>query len=310
MAPELVADSRRVHVDSVKVDVYSFAVLMWAMWSRQRPYADMKAVNMFTMMNKIVDGRRPMLIVKQPQQGRGAEDNGHSIRARERRASLMRSQSTPEIGVDLGEYADDFDAETVVDAPTEDAGTKRDAALTEPTPKLHQLQAEDPPAATSSPVVEFPPLLGALIERCWAADPARRPGFSEIMGELQQSDLVAEVHAAHEPASLSTTDWLNARDSTTSTRRRRMPSRKIGRVRSKLRFALPLRRVKSTGMPGSLSSSRSAAAPTPFRQSEGGVFTIAEGSQSTDDEAEQASGNLPVRLDDLTRNLELRASPQ
>jgi len=60
MAPELVADSRSTQlVEADLVDVYSFGVVMWTMFTRQKPYADLKSVNMFTMMNQIVDGLRP-----------------------------------------------------------------------------------------------------------------------------------------------------------------------------------------------------------------------------------------------------------
>jgi serine/threonine protein kinase len=64
MAPELVADSRRTSskVNS-KVDVYSFAILVWALFTRQRPYSNIKSLNLFTMMNLIVEGLRPHMII-------------------------------------------------------------------------------------------------------------------------------------------------------------------------------------------------------------------------------------------------------
>jgi serine/threonine protein kinase len=325
MAPELVADSRRVQVDSAKVDVYSFGVLMWAMYSRQRPYADMKCVNMFTMMNQIVDGKRPLLAIKQPQLKGAREGHKHS------RGSLMRSQSTPDctLGIGLASYASSADDDSIADVALGATVSGKAVPLQVPASKLQESPSEDPSAASSRPLlpvvsaVEFPPLLGSLIQRCWAADPTSRPDFSMIAGELQHPDLVAEVHAQHEPRPAAPAmDWSNARD---NTNRQRMPQKKVGRVRSKLRFPLPLRRTKSTGMPGSLSQSavpasltsiphirRGSSASEVRRQEgavqEGAVFSIAE--EDHGGEAQEASGTPPVRLDELTDNLANRASPK
>jgi serine/threonine protein kinase len=64
MAPELVSDGRVVVADGAaarQVDVYSFAILLYTFTTGLKPYADLKTVNMFTMMNAITDGLRPTL---------------------------------------------------------------------------------------------------------------------------------------------------------------------------------------------------------------------------------------------------------
>merc|ERR1719163_1934022 len=64
MAPELVSDGRVVATDgaaATQVDVYSFAILLYTSTTGLKPYADLRTVNMFTMMNAITDNLRPTL---------------------------------------------------------------------------------------------------------------------------------------------------------------------------------------------------------------------------------------------------------
>jgi serine/threonine protein kinase len=64
MAPELVSDGRVVATNGVaatQVDVYSFAILLYTFTTGLKPYADLRTVNMFTMMNAITDNLRPTL---------------------------------------------------------------------------------------------------------------------------------------------------------------------------------------------------------------------------------------------------------
>jgi serine/threonine protein kinase len=57
-APEVHSDARRGSY-SAKIDVYSFGVICWSLWTRERPYHELSKMNTFTLISKIVDGLRP-----------------------------------------------------------------------------------------------------------------------------------------------------------------------------------------------------------------------------------------------------------
>jgi serine/threonine protein kinase len=62
MAPELITDTRIGGYDGAKVDVFSFGVMMWAIFARKKPYemiAIQKGLNLWTLRDLVIDGMRP-----------------------------------------------------------------------------------------------------------------------------------------------------------------------------------------------------------------------------------------------------------
>ena len=63
-APENIKEEKNVH-DGTSADVYSFAIILHQMWSREIPYNNIK--QHFTMMRKVVNGyRMPMTLPSSP----------------------------------------------------------------------------------------------------------------------------------------------------------------------------------------------------------------------------------------------------
>jgi hypothetical protein len=60
MAPELIVNNldQRLRF-STKIDVYSFSILVWVLWTQRKPYP--KHAHSFMLMDKIVKGERPEL---------------------------------------------------------------------------------------------------------------------------------------------------------------------------------------------------------------------------------------------------------
>eukprot|EP00937_MAST-01D_sp_MAST-1D-sp2_P001029 g1029.t1 len=65
MAPELIVSNldTRLHF-SLTIDVFSFGVLLWALWCNKNPYADelkLYRLNSFTLLERIATGMRPIV---------------------------------------------------------------------------------------------------------------------------------------------------------------------------------------------------------------------------------------------------------
>jgi receptor-interacting serine/threonine-protein kinase 1 len=62
MAPELISDNRASEYDGAKVDVFSFGVVMWAIFAQKKPYekaAKSRGLNLWTLRDMVVSGSRP-----------------------------------------------------------------------------------------------------------------------------------------------------------------------------------------------------------------------------------------------------------
>ena len=66
-APRCVGELSGIDIDAAlfKVDVYSFALLLWALWMRQEPYMH-SGLNAFQLVQRVLDGVRPPMPPSMP----------------------------------------------------------------------------------------------------------------------------------------------------------------------------------------------------------------------------------------------------
>jgi serine/threonine protein kinase len=60
MAIELIIGEDRNVEAGTKIDVFSFGVMLWVLWTHRIPYVDLR-LTPFTLMNKVVNGLRPII---------------------------------------------------------------------------------------------------------------------------------------------------------------------------------------------------------------------------------------------------------
>lgn len=60
MAPEMASSHGSAHRQNIssKIDIYSFAIVLWMLWTRKIPYHEMQ-LNAFQLMSRVIEGLRP-----------------------------------------------------------------------------------------------------------------------------------------------------------------------------------------------------------------------------------------------------------
>ena len=71
MAPEMAGvgghdDVEAAPIIGKPVDVYSYGILLWTLWTQKLPYADLRVKNPFQLMVKVTSGYRPSIPPEMP----------------------------------------------------------------------------------------------------------------------------------------------------------------------------------------------------------------------------------------------------